>query len=321
MVEVLLSVVAAAPEIHHQHHHHLEHVPHPSSRAKASIEDVHFLLWTKSNPLDGQEQELVLGDSATLLSSSLNPADPTVVIIHGFGGCCNFQLSARDELFKIGSYNVLVVNWAKLSAQPWYNTALANLPVVANWTAQLLEWMVEETGLDVSQLQVVGHSLGAHMAGFIGQDLTKFRLPRITGLDPAGPTFYEKDPSQRIDETDAEFVMIIHTNGGGLFSDFSVGLGGRLGHLDFYPNGGVHQPGCTIGGDIMDLLVGGCSHERSQSFWVESIANPPPAFLSRPCQDWDTYQAGGCTSCGQGCIDMGFHAGTRSVLMRGKIMF
>lgn len=52
---------------------------------------------------------------------------------------------------------------------------------VANWTAQLLEWMVEETGLDVSQLQVVGHSLGAHMSGFIGQYITKFRIPRITG--------------------------------------------------------------------------------------------------------------------------------------------
>jgi pancreatic triacylglycerol lipase len=67
------------------------------------------------------------------------------------------------------------------------------------------------------------------------------QLGRITGLDPAEPHFEYTDPIVRLDETDAYFVDVIHTDANPLMS-FGLGLWQKSGHLDFYPNGGrYHQ--------------------------------------------------------------------------------
>ena len=60
----------------------------------------------------------------------------------------------------------------------------------------------------------------------------------ILGLDPAGPFFFNNLPFKRLDRTDADFVDVIHTN-----TEY-FGFTAPIGHLDFYPNGGVQQPGC-----------------------------------------------------------------------------
>ena len=48
----------------------------------------------------------------------------------------------------------------------------------------------------------------------------------------------------RLDKSDADFVDVIHTDMGAL------GTTDKSGHLDFYPNGGIKQPGCE--GKAMD---------------------------------------------------------------------
>lgn len=47
-----------------------------------------------------------------------------------------------------------------------------------------------------------------------------------------------EDPDSRLDITDAQFVDIIHSEG-----RFTV----PIGHIDFFPNGGLEQPGCEGG--------------------------------------------------------------------------
>ena len=66
----------------------------------------------------------------------------------------------------------------------------------------------------------------------------------MTGLDPAGPFFTKVRSAYRLDPSDARYVDVIHTN---------VGVAGTIlrgGNIDFYPNGGVIQPGCTINGKL-----------------------------------------------------------------------
>lgn len=79
------------------------------------------------------------------------------------------------------------------------------------------------------------------------QNLTGSSLGRITGLDPAGPFFYPLVPSGRLAETDADLVVVLHTDGLG------YGYGWVVGDIDFYANtGNSPQPGCLAG----DLTTG-----------------------------------------------------------------
>jgi hypothetical protein len=91
-------------------------------------------------------------------------------------------------------------------------------------------------------LFILGHSLGAHTCG-IASNVINNQMARISGLDPAGPFFTGKEIAVRLDQTDAKFVDVIHSN-----TDVALGIGFGLtdpsGHLDFYVNGGQHQPGC-----------------------------------------------------------------------------
>ena len=57
------------------------------------------------------------------------------------------------------------------------------------------------------------------------------------GLDPASVGFPLESLDTRLDTTDALFVDVIHTN---------LAFINATGHADFYPNGGVRQPGCPV---------------------------------------------------------------------------
>ncbi len=71
------------------------------------------------------------------------------------------------------------------------------------------------------KIHVIGHSLGAHAAGHLGRRYEAVRghkVSRITGLDPAKPWFDEELEERRsLNKYDADFVDIIHSNGGHLW--------------------------------------------------------------------------------------------------------
>ena len=146
------------------------------------------------------------------------------------------------------------MDWEPLALSPWYNTACRNTETVGRKTADFVSWLVEEMGVRWENVHVLGSSLGAQAAGYVGH-FTEGRLGRITGLDPSGPLFYSVGDRERLDKTDAQFVDIIHTAG------YWVGSTLPTGHVDFFPNQGLApQPGCE-GSESLDLS---CSHFKGE---------------------------------------------------------
>lgn len=117
-------------------------------------------------------------------------------------------------------------------------------------------------GADLNKFHLIGFSLGAHVVGRAGHT-TYGAVPRITGkqpffkspksirqwpifcetitgLDPAFPLFDTVDEVQRLDPTDGRFVDVIHTNAG-FIRDGRIGFPFPVGHVDFWPNGGLSQ--------------------------------------------------------------------------------
>lgn len=65
----------------------------------------------------------------------------------------------------------------------------------------------------------------------------------VSGLDPAEGRWTYNDTATRLDISDADFVDIMHTNGGEI-SEGEIAFYEAIGHVDFYVNGGHKQPGC-----------------------------------------------------------------------------
>ena len=73
-------------------------------------------------------------------------------------------------------------------------------------------------------------------------------------MDPGDGGFDLSKPETCLDTTDAEFVDIVHTNGGSISSG-AVAFDEPMGHVDFYVNGGHKQPGCETPDTSISILI------------------------------------------------------------------
>lgn len=142
----------------------------------------------------------------------------------------------------------MLFTYVKLWQQVWlYFVSILYCPFFTGYLlGNLIHTLFDSYRASLENVEVIGHSLGAHVAGFAGkrvQNLTGLRIPRITGLDPAGPLFdgFWVSQEERLHEDDAEVVVALHTDSG------AAGFEDSIGTIDFYPNGGnPPQPGCIF---------------------------------------------------------------------------
>ncbi|XP_069844001.1 pancreatic lipase-related protein 2-like isoform X2 [Dipodomys merriami] len=313
--------------------------------------DTQFFLYTNENP---DKHELITStDPTTIEASKFQFNRMTRFIIHGFldKGGKKWLSDMCKNMFKVEQVNCICVDWRRGSQTLSYPQAVYNTQVVGAEIALLVQALTL-MGYNPEDVHLIGHSLGAHVAAEAGRRLNG-SLGRITGLDPAEPCFKDTPEEVRLDPSDAMFVDVIHTDitGSGLdrsayFEDIpeevqldasdarfldmkpstnfsrsflmSFGMKQKLGHLDFFPNGGVNMPGCKKWNilSFMDLNqkweglddLAACNHLRSYKYYTSSILSPD-GFLGYPCTSYKEFKKNGCFPCPtKGCPRMGHYA-------------
>lgn len=244
---------------------------------------VFYWLYTRDNP-DGQL--LNRSEPHLIESTTFNATNPIKVLVHGWLGnteekesLCMYNV---NSYLKVGEYNVICVDWKQYSTDLSYAVARARAKHIARDIAKVLTRITYDLTIGVETMHLIGHSMGAHIVGFVGKNLVD-RIPRITGLDPARPNYENNAPEDRLYITDAHFVDVMHTN-----TDKN-GFRKPIGHIDFFPNGGKSQPNCGLA----DKATGSCSHLKAYHYFSHSIWAKED-YVARKCSSWKDFKAHKC---------------------------
>ncbi|KAH8363334.1 hypothetical protein KR084_008454, partial [Drosophila pseudotakahashii] len=251
-----------------------------STPIESRANDVSFYLYTKNNPTEDKE---IRAEASSIEDSHFDKNHGTRFVIHGWGGRYTDSMNVRitKAWLSKGNYNVIVVNWDRAQSVDYVSSVRA-VPGAGTKVGEMIEYLHEHHGMSLESLDVIGHSLGAHVAGYAGKQVGHQRVHTIVGLDPAMPLFSYDKPEKRLSTEDAFYVESIQTNGG------EKGFLKPIGKGTFYPNGGKKQPGC--GTDI----GGTCSHGRSVTYYVEAVTEDN--FGSIKCKDYQDALANECGS-------------------------
>ncbi|XP_042883950.1 pancreatic lipase-related protein 2-like isoform X3 [Penaeus japonicus] len=313
-----LGCLLTGPGFRHRKHRPVNLPPDPRH-----FINVAFNVFTRD---DLKGVRILAKDFPLILKSSFNPLKKTKIIVHGYlnGRDMPYLLELASALLYAEDANVIYVDWSE-GAIRLYSRAVANARVVGLEIAHLVTWLGKNSGLQAKDVHLIGHSLGAHVCGYAGERVPG--LGRITGLDPAKPLFEGMPPEVRLDPSDALLVDVIHSDAHPVFFlGQGYGITQPVGHLDFYPNGGEYQPGCThvFAAPVSWLLTGGrsstatdaigdaigCNHIFAVELFIDSLVSKCPYTAFR-CASYRDYVEGKCFSCGPdgtGCASLGIQA-------------
>ncbi|XP_015744013.1 lipase member I isoform X2 [Python bivittatus] len=233
---------------------------------------VQLLLYTRRN----QNCAELLNEHNITTSTHLNVTKNIVIIIHGYrftGSPPIWMDRIKNLLLEKEDFNIIIVDWNRGATTVNYFSAVNSAKNVVHNVKNLIDQMLEN-GASFDSVYMIGVSLGAHIAGFVGKAYSG-KIGRITGLDPAGPLFTRNLANERLDHTDAQFVDVIHTDTDGF------GFKEPLGNIDFYPNGGTDQPGCP------KTIFGGYYANKWKDHLLEK--NPPMTTAYFDTSDKDPF--------------------------------
>lgn len=268
-----------------------------------------------------------LADFATINSRFYSPSKKHMMFTLGFQPA-NTYLTRQLVIGNIikcqfAAYNAIELQWSAYASGTNGFAVVPYINPVIGTVNQILT-SLRTQGMNISNFYGVGHSYGALInAGVSKYFKNTFSLPfsRLTVCDPPesygllGPILATRNVA-KVDKNDALFVDVIHSNA------YSWGDAGTRGKIDFWPNGGMWQPGCpgcpgctaaaanqTISSWDVFVATIGCDHGRSYEYFAESLCrtSPPRPFISKRCSRWVLgYDANQCTIASN--VSMGFWA-------------
>ncbi|XP_050455096.1 phospholipase A1-like [Cataglyphis hispanica] len=202
--------------------------------------------------------------------SYIDPSKPIVFLVHGFISSANNtnNYDLASQLIK-NDYTVFSLDWSDAACSNGiaigklleYPFAVKNTREIGELMAKYVITLKEKCKIPLDNITFIGHSLGAHVAGFASKDIQKSNNGTIScfiGLDPAGPMFEHKECKSRFCNTDAKHVIAFHTS--------ILGMQMPVGDIDLWFNGGKEQPDC----DIWNVP---CSHSISVLYLANMFYN------------------------------------------------
>ncbi|XP_023950731.1 pancreatic lipase-related protein 2-like [Bicyclus anynana] len=213
-----------------------------------------YFLYTRRNRATAQT--LVIDNVNSITTSNFDAKCSTIVAIHGWvdDSHSEFNQAIKNAYLEKNDVNIIMVDWSPLS-QGSYTAAVSGVPKVGRDLGQFISFLTTTTGASLDNVHLIGFSLGAHVAGNAGRALGG-KVARITGLDPAGPLWAGN--SNCLKASDAVYVEVIHSDG----SLVGLGIPYAVGDVDFFPNGGTGQPGCS------DMF---CNHNRAWELFAATV--------------------------------------------------
>lgn len=239
-------------------------------------------------------------DIKQLLEAGFNSTKPTFIYSFGFtqNSKSTWLLKLRNLYFKLfrdrkPSFNLLIFDWSRYSRFS-YTATVSYVPHLSEILANFLEKIATELSYDMGQVHLVGYSLSSHILGHTAKLLSTRKggkIGQLTLIDPTGVCFHE-DTSKfaamySVKPSAAKLTVAKH------YDMNNLGAKRSIGHVDIYVNGGSNQPGSTY---ITRLVA---SHEKAIDHETLGLT-PNCQQVAYACDDYESYAAGECASCGSG---------------------
>ncbi|KAG8195628.1 hypothetical protein JTE90_017921 [Oedothorax gibbosus] len=273
---------------------------------------VKYQLFTPSNQYDAFNLKFTFD---SFQNAPFDPDLETKVLIHGYRETLpmsSIYFDIKNKLLEEGSYNVIIVDWTHHSSNSFEPTA-RNAFFVGIQLAKFLFSLQNYHQISTQSIHIIAYGLGCHVGGMVGKMIPE--IGRITGLDATGFLYDDLPSLLKLASTDAEFVDAIHTSSNSEAS--GIGTSNNYGDIDFFPNGGSLQPGCTYGNKYInkdkkitiikertDINI--CNHERALFLFMESISDCP--FEAVNCESFGDFIGGNCPPRSSAIANMGFQA-------------